>query len=962
MNSFSLIQQTHIQELDTEAKIYIHEDTGAEILFLSNQDENKCFGIAFRTPPQDSTGVAHILEHTVLCGSEKYPVKDPFVQLLKGSLQTFLNAFTYPDKTCYPVASQNLQDFHNLVGVYLDAVFKPRITRDFFMQEGWHYHLEEIDQPLEYKGVVYNEMKGVYSSSESVLMETSQQSLFPNTTYGLDSGGKPEIIPQLTYEAFKEFHSNFYHPSNACIVFYGDDPEEDRFRLLAEYLDSYSKIKPNSAVDLQKPFSEPTRISRPYAVSESEPNPTPMFTINWVLPTPTTAETVFSFTLLDHILLGTPASPLRKALIESGLGEDLTGGGLETHLKQMCFCVGLKGVEKKQLEKAEALIFDTLQTLATNGISEQDIHAALNSFEFELRENNSGGFPRGLALWLKSLNGWVYGADPLELIAFEKPLQQLKQQAQQSRFFEAMLQTYFIKNTHRSTVTLHPDPGLAAEIETAEKKRLATIKERMSLTELKKIQQQTVSLMQLQETPDSTEAIASLPLLNRKDLEPQIKPIDCQEQPHQEATILQHPLFTNGILYMDLGLNLNTLEEDEIPYVSLLGNLYLEMGTKNKTYTDLSQRIAITTGGIYGTPFISPHEEDSHSVHHFFFRGKCMLPRVDDLLHLFKEIFLYPTFDDPDRFKQIVLEHKSDIESSIIPRGHSAVITRLKATDHTAYTLNEKIGGIDALFFARDLLERIDTDWLTIRHKIQTIHQKIISQNGILVNLTAESSALKKVTPQVEQFVSTLPICSNHPIQLSKQTYPVSEALIVPSRINFVGAAANLYEQNYQMHGSALVISRYLQTAWLWEKIRVQGGAYGGMCAFDQRVGTFTFASYRDPKLEDSIKIYQQTGQFLKDLKLDEAELTRSLIGAIGQLDAYMLPDSKSFTNAKRRLVGYTDTKRQQLRDEVLSTTQQHFNQFGEILDAAFRNPRVAVLCDQESAARAGLKTQTIVL
>ncbi|MAW40267.1 MAG: peptidase M16 [Kiritimatiellaceae bacterium] len=962
MNSFSLIQQTHIQELDTEAKIYIHEDTGAEILFLSNQDENKCFGIAFRTPPQDSTGVAHILEHTVLCGSEKYPVKDPFVQLLKGSLQTFLNAFTYPDKTCYPVASQNLQDFHNLVGVYLDAVFKPRITRDFFMQEGWHYHLEEIDQPLEYKGVVYNEMKGVYSSSESVLMETSQQSLFPNTTYGLDSGGKPEIIPQLTYEAFKEFHSNFYHPSNACIVFYGDDPEEDRFRLLAEYLDSYSKIKPNSAVDLQKPFSEPTRISRPYAVSESEPNPTPMFTINWVLPTPTTAETVFSFTLLDHILLGTPASPLRKALIESGLGEDLTGGGLETHLKQMCFCVGLKGVEKKQLEKAEALIFDTLQTLATNGISEQDIHAALNSFEFELRENNSGGFPRGLALWLKSLNGWVYGADPLELIAFEKPLQQLKQQAQQPGFFEAMLQTYFIKNTHRSTVTLHPDPGLAAEIETAEKKRLATIKERMSLTELKKIQQQTVSLMQLQETPDSTEAIASLPLLNRKDLEPQIKPIDCQEQPHQEATILQHPLFTNGILYMDLGLNLNTLEEDEIPYVSLLGNLYLEMGTKNKTYTDLSQRIAITTGGIYGTPFISPHEEDSHSVHHFFFRGKCMLPRVDDLLHLFKEIFLYPTFDDPDRFKQIVLEHKSDIESSIIPRGHSAVITRLKATDHAAYTLNEKIGGIDALFFARDLLERIDTDWLTIRQKIQTIHQKIISQNGILVNLTAESSALKKVTPQVEQFVSTLPICSNHPIQLSKQTYPVSEALIVPSRINFVGAAANLYEQNYQMHGSALVISRYLQTAWLWEKIRVQGGAYGGMCAFDQRVGTFTFASYRDPNLEDSIKIYQQTGQFLKDLKLDEAELTRSLIGAIGQLDAYMLPDSKSFTNAKRRLVGYTDTKRQQLRDEVLSTTQQHFNQFGEILDAAFRNPRVAVLCDQESAARAGLKTQTIVL
>jgi Zn-dependent M16 (insulinase) family peptidase len=484
----------------------------------------------------------------------------------------------------------------------------------------------------------------------------------------------------------------------------------------------------------------------------------------------------------------------------------------------------------------------------------------------------------------------------------------------------------------------------------------------MSLTELKKIQQQTASLIQLQETPDSTQAIATLPLLNRNDLEPQIKTIRCQEQPHQEATILQHPLFTNGILYMDLGLNLDTLEEDEIPYASLLGNLYLEMGTKKSSYSDLSQRIAITTGGIHGTPFISPHEEHSHSIHHFFFRSKCMLSRVDDLLHLFKEILLHPTFDDPARFKQIVLEHKSDIESSIIPRGHSAVITRLKASDHTAYTVNEKIGGIDALFFARDLLERIDSDWLTIRQKIQTIHAKIVSQNGIFVNLTAEDAALKKVMPKIEQFVSTLPIHSNPSIQLSKQAYPASEALIVPSRINFVGAAANLYDQNYQMHGSALVISRYLQTAWLWEKIRVQGGAYGGMCAFDQRAGTFTFASYRDPNLEDSIKIYQQTGQFLKDLKLDEAELTRSLIGAIGQLDAYMLPDSKSFTNAKRQLLGYTESKRQQLRDEVLSTTQQHFNQFGEILDTAFHNPRVAVLCDEESAIRAGLKTQTIVL
>ncbi|MDH3982537.1 MAG: insulinase family protein, partial [Kiritimatiellaceae bacterium] len=417
MNNFELVRAEEVKELNTLAKIYRHIPTGAEILSMENDDENKCFGIAFRTPPSDSTGIAHILEHTVLCGSEKYPVKDPFVQLLKGSLQTFLNAFTYPDKTCYPVASQNLKDFHNLVDVYLDAVFHPRITPDFFMQEGWHYELESAEAELTFKGVVYNEMKGVYSSPDSLLMESSQNSLYPDTTYGLDSGGNPTKIPDLTYEQFKAFHDSFYHPSNARIFFYGNDPAEERFQLLEEYLKNYTKIDPNSGIDLQPKFSKPVRIEKKYAVSADDENPKPMFTVNWALSSPTDAEHVFAMNLLDHILLGTPASPLRKALFESGLGEDITGGGIETHMIQMMYSIGLKGVEDTNLEKAEALIFQTLEDLAKKGVDPEDIEAALNTFEFELRENNSGGFPRGLSLWLKSLNAWIYDADPLELIA-----------------------------------------------------------------------------------------------------------------------------------------------------------------------------------------------------------------------------------------------------------------------------------------------------------------------------------------------------------------------------------------------------------------------------------------------------------------------------------------------------------------------------------------------------------------
>jgi len=572
MNNFELVRSDEIKELNTQAKIYRHIPTGAEILSMENDDENKCFGISFRTPPSDSTGVAHILEHTVLCGSRKYPLKDPFVQLLKGSLQTFLNAFTYPDKTCYPVASQNLKDFHNLVDVYLDAVFHPRITKDFFMQECWHYELESPEAELTYKGVVYNEMKGVYSSPDSLLMESSQQSLFPDTTYGLDSGGNPKKIPDLTYEQFKAFHDSFYHPSNARIFFYGDDPVEERFALLEEYLKDFKKIDPSSGIDLQQPLAQPVRIEKPYAVSADDENPKPMFTVNWLLSSPTDAERVFALTLLDHILLGTPASPLRKALIESGLGEDITGGGMETHMIQMMYSIGLKGVETQNLGKAESLVFQTLEDLATNGIDRDDIDAALNTFEFDLRENNTGGFPRGLSLFLKSLNAWIYGADPLELVAFETPLQAVKKHAGQDGYFEKLIQENFIDNTHRSTVVLVPDAEQAARTEAGEKERLAAAKAGMDEAELEQIVANTGRLLKMQATPDSPEAIATIPLLHRGDLDKNIRKVERGETKLHGATVLTHDLFTNGILYLDIGFDLHGLDQEDIPLASLLGD------------------------------------------------------------------------------------------------------------------------------------------------------------------------------------------------------------------------------------------------------------------------------------------------------------------------------------------------------------------------------------------------------
>jgi Zn-dependent M16 (insulinase) family peptidase len=963
MTNFELLRTETIAELNTRAKIYRHIPTGAEILSMENEDENKCFGISFRTPPSDSTGVAHILEHTVLCGSRKYPVKDPFVQLLKGSLQTFLNAFTYPDKTCYPVASQNLKDFNNLVDVYLDAVFHPRITKDFFMQEGWHYELESPEAELKYKGVVFNEMKGVYSSPDSLLMEASQQSLFPDTTYGQDSGGNPIHIPDLTYEQFKAFHESFYHPSNARIFFYGDDPAEERFEILEEYLKDFKKIDPGSTVDRQQPLAQPVRIEKPYAVSEDDENPRPMFTVNWMLPSPTDAERVFALTLLDHILLGTPASPLRKALIESGLGEDITGGGMETHMVQMMYSIGLKGVESHNMEKAESLVHQTLEELVQNGIDRDDIDAALNTFEFDLRENNTGGFPRGLSLMLKSLNAWIYDADPLELIAFEAPLQAIKKHAEQEGYFEKLIQQSFIKNTHRSTVVLSPDPELAARTEAEEKERLATVKAGMKENELEKIVANTQRLLKLQATPDTPEAIATLPLLHRGDLDKDIRKIERGITELHGATVLTHELFTNGILYLDIGLDLHGLDQEDLPLASLLASALLEMGTQKEDYVSLSQRIAMKTGGIHGAPFLSALEDSDTGITRFFLRGKCMADRADELLGILHDVLLLPDFNKQERFRQIVLEHKSEMETSIVPRGHSAVMSRLKAHYNEAHWASEQLGGVEALFYIRRLADKIESDWPAVCRQLEKIHSTLLDRKQLFINVTVDPATMPAVLSLLDDFTARLP----NPGTFSTQdwqpgTLPRSEALTAPTQVNYVGCSANLFDAGYKMHGSALVITRYLQTAWLWEKIRVQGGAYGGLCGFDQRSGVFVFASYRDPNLAASLEVYKATGEFLENLTLDEDELMRSLIGAIGQLDGYQLPDAKGYSSSMRYLLGYTDAERQQLRDEVLATTQEHFNAFGKVLRKAFEQPAISVLCSSDAASSAGLGTVTKVL
>jgi len=949
IHGFQLVEEQEIKELNTHARLWRHERTGAEVLSLENNDENKVFGINFRTPRNDSTGVAHIMEHSVLCGSKKYPVKEPFVELIKGSLNTFLNAFTYPDKTCYPVATTNLQDFYNLIDVYLDAVLHPTISPYTLLQEGWHYELGTPDGEISYKGVVFNEMKGAYSSPDGVMEEKSRALLFPENVYAHDSGGNPEHIPDLTYEQFKNFHDTYYHPSNARIFFYGDDNPEERLRLLDSAFLGYSAIKIDSQVKLQPTFKQ-AKSAVEFYESSDDPQAKSQVTVNWMLPEVLNQEDALGLRILNHVLIGTPASPLRKALIDSGLGEDLAGVGFETSLRQWMVSIGLKGIEETSAQQVEQLILETLNTLADEGIDPKTVAASVNTVEFALRENNTGAFPRGLAIMLRVLDEWNYGRDPFAPMAFETPLKAIKTKAGQgSRYFEGLIRKFLLDNTHRVTLLLKPDPDLSVRRAETEKLRLEKARAAMSPNEVSQIVETTRELQRRQDTPDSPEALATIPRLTRADLEKAVKTIPLEVEDSGKSTVLFHDLFTNGILYLDLGFNLTLLKQEWLPYIPVFSRGLLETGTTSESFVQLMQRIGQRTGGISPTTFTSASRKSPDGAAWLLLRGKAMISQTSDLLNILRDVLNTARIDDRDRIKQIVLEEKAGLESALTDMGHRVVNTRLKARISKMDWANEQMSGISQLFFLRNLLTQIDQNWEAVQAVFEGIRTTLTRQSGMLCNATVDSPSWNVVRGQIMDFLKGFS-SEDLPAVLWQPERPIlAEGLSVPSQVNFVGKGVNLYKAGYKLHGSAFVVNPYLIYTYMWDKIRVQGGAYGGFSTFDQHSGAFNLLSYRDPNLDKSLDTYSQAGAFLQRLDLNDAELTKAIIGAIGEIDTYQLPDAKGYTSMLRYLLGISDEERQQLRDEVLSTTPEDFHAFGQAIEAAFSDSAVVVLGSADS-------------
>lgn len=951
---FTLVEERSMAEVNGTARFYRHNATGAQIVSVTNDDENKVFGVTFRTPPKNSTGVAHILEHSVLCGSKKYPTKEPFLVLLQSSLQSFLNAFTFPDKTCYPVASANLQDFYNLIDVYIDAVFHPIISENIFRQEGWHLEAETSDGPWLYKGVVYNEMKGVYSSPDSRLSEESQHAIFPDTLYSLDSGGRPDEIPSLSYEEFRDFHSRYYHPSNSRFFFWGDDPEEERLAIVARALAGKGHCDVDSSISLQPAFAAPTRVTRAYP---AEKGAKCLFTVNWLTGKRGDLERTLTLEMLQHILEGMPGSPLRRALISSGLGEDTTGDGLQMDLAQTSYSTGLKGVAEEDLPRAEELIFSTLKDLANKGIDKSLVEAAVNTVEFSYRESNTGNFPQGLAAMLQCLATWLYDENPLDSLAWEKPLASIKERlAKGDPVFEEAIRTLFLENPSRATVVLTPDEGLAARIEDEEAARVSAAQAAMSAKEREEVVRITRELQKAQATPDTPEALASIPSLGLGDLPSHNRLTQRAIQETSDFTMVGHELPTRGVAYMNLLIPLPKLPVRLVPSLSLFLRTFRDVGTAKRDYTELGALIAAKTGG-FGATLTMVNHTDGNLRCYLNLAGKAVSSKVQDLFDILNEILLEPIKDKDvlsQRLKEMLLEDKAGLEQDLVASGHKAASTRVLTHFSPAAVIGEAMDGIHYLNTLRSRLDNWDTALPQLLEDLDELRRLLVVARPGVVHCVGSTDDMENVARLAEHVWHALPggarVDGTQCISLAA---PVgAEVFATPSQVNYVAKGCNLKALGYSYHGSAAVIMRHLARSYLWEQVRVLGGAYGAFCSLDRTSGNFVCSSYRDPNVEKTVAVYDSMADYLAGISLTREDLTRAIVGTIGDLDLYRLPEARGAYSLGRWLAGESDEALQALREEILSTTNDDFRAFAPILKEAASKGETCVI-GGANAARA---------
>lgn len=759
------------------------------------------------------------------------------VELLHGSFSFFFFTITslthrffmydWVSTKAYPVASCNERDFYNLVDVYMDAVFHPTLTPDTLAQEGHHLELDKVGEEVSIKGVVYNEMKGAYASPDRVLAELSMRMLFPDTTYGVESGGHPRDIPDLTWEQFKGFYDKFYHPSNARMWFYGDDAEEKRLAKANAVLSEFDRLEVDSLVGLQKTWAEPKSFEFKYDAGSGDGlDKKVMATVNWLINPPVDqmeSSELLTLTVLNHILLSMSSSPLRKALTDSGLGEDVVGGGLETDLRQMTFSVGLKNMTQDAVSKMEEIVFDVLRDVEKNGLSKAMIQASLNSIEFRLRENNTGSFPKGLSLMLRSLTTWQHDADPLEPLKFEVAVANLKARlAAEEPVFQECVSKYILNNKHRALVTLTPDPEFSKKEDEIEKLRIQKATSGFTEKDFEKVVAETQRLKAQQAKHDDPADIAKIPTLGRSDLEAKVKTVPFDRYDDKGVTILHHPQFTNGVVYVDLMLDMSHVPTELLPLLSILSGSLSELGTTKQDFSSLQQRISGETGGIRASTFVTQAEAadgNGPAVAKLTMRGKGMMNQIPNLFDLMAEILMDVDVNNKERIRQLLIEERSGMESGIAGSGHTVAAGRLGAMFRPTMWVDEQMGGVDFLTAVRTLIARVDSDWDSVVADLRKIQQLVVSREDMMVNITTSKEDFASVRPQLMSFLDRLPEKAPGgkgswivtPTLLTRQ----NEGLIVPSPVNYVGKAANLYDLGITLTGGHSLAAKHLGTSYV---------------------------------------------------------------------------------------------------------------------------------------------------
>ncbi len=945
-HGFRFTGEKEIKEVNVTGRIFLHEKSGARLLYLQNDDDNKVFSISFRTPPKDSTGIPHILEHSALCGSRKFPSKEPFIELAKGSLNTFLNAMTFPDKTMYPVASRNPEDFSNLMDVYLDAVFHPNIYQypEIFMQEGWHYELESRDNPIAYKGVVYNEMKGLFSTPESVLFRKIPESLFPDTAYGHESGGDPEVIPNLTYEQFISFHRRYYHPSNSYIVFYGDGDLLEHLRVLHEgYLQDFEKISVDSEIALQPPYKEPREMETSYTVLPNEESKDKTFlSLNFAIDRATNPEMTLAFTILEYLLLETPAAPLKKALQDAGIGKDIFGA-FEKDILQPIFSVVVKNSNPDQREPFRSIVFETLSGLVKNGIDKKQIEAAINIHEFRLRESDFRGLPKGIVYCIAVMGSWLYEGDPFIHLQYEPTLVKVKK-ALTERYFENLIQKYLIDNNHQSLVAVVPEKGLTERKVTEVAEELDSYKKGLSDEQIDDLVKQTAELKRRQTTPDSPEDLKKIPLLSLRDIDPESERLPLEEADQEKVRVLHHPLFTSGIAYANLFFDTSSVSQEDIPYISLLTSVLTKVSTRRYSYAELSNQILINTGGIhFATETFWHKDDDSLYYPKLLVKSKALVHRLPELGDLVGEILRSSRFDETKRLREIVQETRSRFEMGIYEMGHFVAAGRLLSYFSPRARYAEMLGGISYFQFLTEIEKNFEAMSDEIMSRLQRVATLVFNRENLLVSVTVEGAHRSAFTKNFPRILNALDDSPKGKEEYSLENTRKNEGLLTPGKVQYVAKGYNFKNLGFQYRGSLQVLRTIASLDYLWNRIRVQGGAYGSFARFS-RDGNMYFCSYRDPNLTETLDVYDGAADYFRSFDTDEREIRKYVIGTVSRLDHPLTPSMKGEVAAERYIRGIEHEDVQKVRDEILSTGNRDIRECADLIGESMHQNRLCVL------------------